>query len=98
VLFLVQIFISSDGCEDVYKGCNKMAKPLRELYEEVRMTIDKLGCRKCMWIIEGNLGAKGLKGATIAPKWLLLGEYSWNILFKYFFKYYFANFLFKNFL
>ncbi len=34
----MQIFISSDGCEGVYKGCNKMAKHLQELYEEVKMT------------------------------------------------------------
>jgi hypothetical protein len=40
VLFLVQIFISSDGCEDVYKGHNKMAKHLQELHEEVKMIID----------------------------------------------------------
>jgi hypothetical protein len=40
VLFLVQILISSDGCEDVYKGCKKMAKHLQELYEEVKMIID----------------------------------------------------------
>ncbi len=36
----MQNFISSDGCEGVYKGCNKMAKHLQELYEEVKMTTD----------------------------------------------------------
>jgi len=36
----VQIFISSDECEDVYKRFKKMANQLQELYEEVKMTID----------------------------------------------------------
>jgi hypothetical protein len=61
-IFLVENFISSDGCEGVYKGCNKMAKHLQELYEEVKMTIDN-------WDVENacELGANGLIGTTSAP-------------------------------
>ncbi len=54
MLFLVQIFISNHECEDVYKGCNKMAKRLQELYEEVKMTIDNWDVENACDIIEGN--------------------------------------------
>jgi hypothetical protein len=53
VLFLVQFFLSSDGCEDVYKGCNKMAKHLQELHE-VKMTIDNWDVENACDTIEGN--------------------------------------------
>ncbi len=54
MLFLVQIFISSDECENVYKRFNKMAKRLQELYEEVKMTIDNWDVENWCDIIEGN--------------------------------------------